>query len=138
MIIGIDPGASTGCAYFSSGKLVQLQTVDPWKIPELLKMSAAKRVIFEDSRLQSHVWITGCNHAATIKMARNLGQVDAWCALIVAVCESLNIPAHGISPKGKGMKMKAEPFAKATGWNGKSNQHERDAAACAWPYRGAK
>ncbi len=71
-------------------------------------------------------------------MARNVGEIDAWCKLIVAICEELGIPAHGISPKGKGAKLNAETFAKATGWKGKSNQHERDAAMVAFAYRGAK
>lgn len=137
MILSLDPGMSTGCAYFKDGKLTTLKTISPWHIPDAIKAPGIKRVIFEDSRLQSHVWITGHNHAATIKMARNLGQVDAWCALIVAVCESLNIPAHGISPKGKGAKMDAVRFAKLTGWDLLSNQHCRDAAAIAWPYRNA-
>lgn len=136
-ILGLDPGASTGVAVYIGGKLEKLATVEPWRIPEVIQAHGASRVVFEDSRLQSHVWITGCNHATTIKMARNLGQVDAWCALIVAVCESLKIPAHGISPKGKGTKMKAEPFNRSTGWVGVTNQHERDAAAVAWPYRSA-
>lgn len=136
-IIGLDPGAHTGVAIYINGVLDKLSTVEPWEVIDVLRHSCADRVVFEDSRLQSHVWISGCNHASTIKMARNIGQVDAWCALIVAVCESLKIPAHGISPKGKGVKMKAEPFNKSTGWLGQSNAHERDAACVAWPYRNA-
>lgn len=54
------------------------------------------------------------------------------------ICAKLEIPAHGISPTRKGAKVDAERFAAITGWEGSSNEHTRDAAMVAWPYRGAK
>jgi len=136
MIIGIDPGQSTGIAYFINGKLDGIGTIAPHEILE--HISGAKRVIFEDSRLTSHVFTTVKSRPAALKMARNVGEIDAWCKLIVAHCERLGIPAHGVSPKGKGAKIDADSFSKLTGWTGRSNAHERDAACIAWPYRGAK
>ena len=136
MIIGIDPGAHTGKATYIDGKLAGLQTILPHQIK--VHISGAKRVIFEDSRLQSHVFTTTKSRPAALKMARNIGEIDAWCKLIVSVCEELGIPAHGVSPKSKGAKLNAEDFARVTGWTGKSNQHERDGAMIAFPYRGAK
>ena len=53
------------------------------------------------------------------------------------IAERLDIPAHSISPLGKGHKMAADQFERITGWSKPSNQHERDAAMVAWPYRGA-
>jgi len=41
-------------------------------------------------------------------MARNVGQVDAWCFLITAICGELGIAAHGVSPAGKGAKVNAK------------------------------
>jgi len=136
MIIGLDPGQSTGIAYFVNGKLDGIGTIAPHEILE--HISGATRVIFEDSRLTSHVFTTVKSRPAALKMARNVGEIDAWCKLIVAHCEHLGIPFHGISPKGKGAKMDADSFNKLTGWTGKSNQHERDGAMVAWQYRGAK
>ena len=49
-----------------------------------------------------------------------------------------SIQAHGISPKGKGAKVNAERFEQVTGWTGASNEHTRDAAMVAYPYRNAK
>lgn len=135
MIIGIDPGANTGIAYFVGGKLDRLQTISPCVIHEVL--TGASRVIFEDSRLISHVFTTTKNRASALKMARNVGEIDAWCKLIVSQCAAKGIPVHGISPKGKGAKLNAEEFEKVTGWDKSSNQHERDAAMCAWAYRRA-
>lgn len=136
MIIGIDPGTNTGKAVFIDGKLTGLMTIAPDEI--LTHIHDAKRVIFEDSRLTNHVFTTVKSRAAALKMARNVGEIDAWCKLIVAHCAHLGIQAHGISPKGKGAKLNSEAFNKLTGWTGKSNQHERDAAMTAWQYRGAK
>ena len=137
-ILGIDPGAHTGVARIEGGQLVSLQTIAPHEIERTLREAAPDRVIFEDSRLQSHIWTRGKSIAATAKMARNVGQVDAWCSLITAVCGELGIPAHGISPLGKGQKMAADQFERITGWTGRSNQHERDGAMVAWPYRNSK
>lgn len=137
-LIGIDPGANTGIAVYKDGKLCELYTVAPWNIAAFIVSINPARVIYEDSRLTSPVWSRGTSAAARIKIARSVGQVDAWCSLIVAVCGELGIPAHGISPKGKGAKLDAAQFAHMTGWAGRCNQHERDAAMVAWPYRSAK
>ena len=137
-ILGIDPGAHTGIAVYRGGTLAELHTVQPVHIAAHIAAIKPARVIFEDSRLQSHTWTTAASRGAAAKMARNVGQIDAWCSLIVAICEHHGIPALGISPLGKGAKLDAEQFAKLTGWEGASNQHTRDAAAVAWQDRGAK
>lgn len=137
-IIGIDPGVNTGLAFISNGMLIDLAAIHPLDIVENLKDFSPARVVFEDSRLTSPVWGRGTSAAARIKIARNVGQVDMVCGLIVTACERLGIPAHGISPKGKGAKLNAAQFKEVTGWTGKSNQHERDACMVAWTYRGAK
>jgi hypothetical protein len=139
-VIGIDPGVSTGVAYFEDGKLRRLDTIAPWDIPTMLRGRAGEplRVVFEDSRLQSHTWTKAASRAAAAKMARNVGEIDAWCKLILGTCDWLQIPAHGISPAGKGAKVDAAAFGRITGWTDTSNQHERDAAMVAWQYRGAR
>ncbi|MNS80495.1 hypothetical protein D3C72_1141760 [compost metagenome] len=140
MILGIDPGANTGVAEFVSGQLTSLDTIEPHELERLLRAKRPGRVVFEDSRLQSHAWNarTKASKGSALATARSLGQVDAWCRLIVAICAELGITAHGISPKKKGKKLDAQQFAKVTGWTAKSNEHCRDAAMVAWPYRGAR
>jgi hypothetical protein len=135
IILGIDPGQKTGLAIYLDGKLFSLETIAPVDITNFIKNSGANRIIFEDSRLQSVVWSRGTNAAAASKIARNVGQIDAWCSLIVAACEQEKIMCRGVSPKGKGEKMNADRFEAFTGWTESSNQHERDAAMVAWPYR---
>lgn len=135
IVLGIDPGANTGFAVFEDGKLVGLQTGSPWDMAGLIRAMKPDRVVFEDSRLQSNVWSAVGSKAAACKIARNVGQIDAWCSYILAVCEQARVPVLSISPKGKGKKVGAEEFERITGWSGSSNQHNRDAAMVAWPYR---
>ena len=137
VILGIDPGANTGLAIYRDGSLVALRTIAPVELEAEIVALWPIRIIFEDSRLQSHTWTKAASRAAAAKMARSVGQVDAWCSLIVAICAKHGIPAHGISPLGKGGKLNAEAFEKATGWTASGNEHNRDAAMVAWPYRRA-
>ncbi len=144
LILGMDPGASTGVAHFLDGQLVRLDTITPVEIERTIREVMPARVIFEDSRLQSHLFSVHkpgtpkLSIPKQLKIARNVGQIDGWCSLITEVCAELGIDAHGISPAGKGVKRGPENFAVYTGWAHSSNQHERDAAMVAWPYRGAR
>jgi hypothetical protein len=130
MLIGLDPGSFTGVAIFENKKLTRLMTWTPLQLITLLPSLSVDRVIFEDSRLISPVWGRGTTSAAKLKIARNVGQVDAICNLICSLCNEMKVSAHGISPKHKGRKLDTETFNKITGWTKKSNQHERDAAMC--------
>lgn len=136
-ILGMDPGASTGLACYEDGVLAWLRTIEPHAIAHFLRDQMPARVVFEDSRLEKRAWHarTKKDYGAALATARSLGQVDAWCSLITSICADLGIPAHGISPTAKGAKLDAAAFALVTRWAGRSNQHERDAAMVAWPYR---
>lgn len=137
MIVGIDPGQKTGVAIYRDGVLVELRTIAPVEIQRELGALSPGLVVFEDSRLQSHTWTSGASRAAAAKMARNVGQIDAWCQLIEAHCRGMGIDARGVSPRDKGGKVGAAQFKCMTGWNGPSNEHTRDAAMVALPFRRA-
>lgn len=106
LILGMDPGASTGVAHFLDGQLVRLDTITPVEIERTIREVMPARVIFEDSRLETRAWNarTKGAYGAALATARSLGQVDAWCRLITEVCAELGIPAHGVSPTAKGAK----------------------------------
>ena len=135
MVIGIDPGQHTGMAVFESGRLVSIHTETPLGMLNRLRAMCPHHVVFEDSRLQSHAWTQVKSRPAALKMARNVGEIDGQCKLIVAVCEEIRASALGISPKNKGAKMDHDSFCELTGWDKQTNQHGRDAAMVAWPYR---
>ena len=134
-VIGIDAGLNTGVAEYEDGKLTAVATIHPTRISAMLENVAPDLVVYEDSRLQSHVWTRVKSPAAAAKMARNVGMVDAWCLLIETECARLGIKCIGISPKDKGAKLNAEQFRAVTGWDKQTNEHERDAAMCAWSWR---
>lgn len=134
-VIGLDPGMNTGVARYAGGVLEALETVLPWGLRCLLTAHAPTLVVFEDSRQQSHTWTRSSSRAASLKMARNVGEIDAWCKLIEAECSALGIKCIGVSPSGKGAKLDAAAFNRLTWWAGASNQHTRDAGAVAWRYR---
>lgn len=135
LVIGIDPGVNTGVALYANGKLLSLQTIEPIDIQDCIKRSYADLIVFEDSRLQSAVWVPSKNKAVANNIARKIGQVDALCSLIEDTCNRWEIKFMRVSPKAKGGKMNAEDFNELTGWTHRSNQHERDAAMVAWQLR---
>jgi len=134
-VLGIDPGVNTGTALYVNGKLLSLQTIQPIDIQDCIKRSFSDLIVFEDSRLQSAVWVPSKNKAVANNIARKIGQVDALCFLIEETCNRWEIKFMRVSPKAKGSKMNAEDFNKLTGYTARSNQHERDAAMVAWQLR---
>lgn len=134
-VIGLDPGVNTGVALYVNGKLVSLRTIQPIDIQDCIKESFSELIVFEDSRLQSAVWVPSKNKAVANNIARKIGQVDALCSLIEETCSRYDIKFMRVSPKAKGGKMNAEDFNGLTGWSARSNQHERDAAMVAWQLR---
>lgn len=134
-IIGIDPGIQTGIACFEDGEILYLATLSPMECIDGIQTIQPDMICFEDSRLQSVVFKRGVNSHALLKIARDVGSIDAQCRLLVELCGQLGIAYHGVSPKAKGSKLDAKQFEAKTGWTGRSNQHERDAAMVAWPYR---
>ena len=142
-VIGIDPGAKSGFARYVDGQLVELVTCAPHT---LLPFIAARvhdaapapvLLVFEDSRLQSYCWNARAagGTGAALRAARNLGQVDGICQMLEGWCGAFGVPYAPVSPKGKGSKMDAAAFKHLTGCHRRLNQHERDAALVAWPYR---
>ena len=125
-LLGIDPGLNTGVAYFVDGELRDLTTIKPWDMETELTLREPDYLFFEDSRMQGMFRMLG---------ARQVGETDAWCRMLVALCERCDIDSIGVSPKQKGRKLNAAEFRELTGWTGQTNQHERDAVMVAWPYR---
>ncbi len=138
IVIGIDPGENIGIAIYCDGKLAMLETYDPPKFYRRIISckSTADLIVMEDSRKIKRIFTAiGRDIPATQNITRAVGSVDARCADIVGLYALHGIKVTSISPKGKGSKLKAAKFNALTGWERGSNQHERDAAMLAWPYR---
>lgn len=140
MLIGIDPGQKSGMAIYINGRLDYLLTYSPTEILRAIEdMGEASDhlsllVIYEDSR-QQPIFSRGTNARAAGRIARSVGMIDGQCRDIEATCKRIGIECIGISPKAKGKKLNAQQFNLMTGWAGRTNSHERDAAQVAWPYR---
>ncbi|MBL4781769.1 MAG: hypothetical protein JKX92_05960 [Porticoccaceae bacterium] len=136
LLLGIDPGVATGVAFYREGTLTALQTIAPEDFAALLQRERPQQVVLEDSRLQSAVFVKpGLSRQAMLKVARNVGMIDGMCRDFTIACELADIPCTGISPRQKGGKLKAPYFAQITGYSKRCNQHERDAAMVARPFR---
>lgn len=135
IVMGIDPGVHTGVAIYRDARLTALDTFTPYVMPEIFETFHPGLVVFEDSRKQSVLWHAAPNKAAVAKIARNVGEIDAWCKLIEALCAARGTTVIGLSPKEKGAKKDAETFARITGWQSRTNEHERDAGMLAWAFR---
>jgi hypothetical protein len=137
VIIGIDPGTTNGVAVYKAGKLGTLSSFSVIDLVDWLKQTLTQDclVIIEDSRLQSFMFSSAKQpRAQALKIARNVGMVDQVCKMIEDTCDC-RCPVMRISPKLKGAKIDAKEFKSVTGWSDASNQHTRDAAMVAYPYR---
>ena len=136
MILGIDPGTVCGMANFEEGELTQLWSCSSVQMLMYVDRANLKHVVIEDSRLQTVVWnASGKNRAPAMKVARSVGSVDRICGQIEEICVARDIPLLMLSPRDKGSKVRAEAFREITGWQERTNEHQRDACMVCWPYR---
>lgn len=138
-LLALDPGVNTGLAVFWDGKLVSLDTVTPYGLIEYLHeyLAGYDLLAIEDSRCQSALFSTKNEkvQAKALKIARDVGRIDALCALVSEACRAKGVAHVAISPLSKGAKLNAAEFKAVTGWEGKSNAHERDSAMVGWLFR---
>src|SRR5574343_523173 len=137
LVIGIDPGVTTGLAIAIDGILKEIQSLNSYQTIEYLQKHKdyIKMVIIEDSSKQSHIWNTKKMNKGTFgRRARNTGSVDGVVRVFKEACEALEIECRLISPLKKGAKWeKHEDFLKYfPSWKNKTNQHTRDAVKCLW------
>jgi hypothetical protein len=146
VIISIDPGVMSGWAEFRDGKLTELNTYSPREL--VLGLEFAIRewvepphiVVIEESRMQTHIWqenARNCSRQKAMSIARDVGRLDGFCGIIQEICETYKVLLMQLSPKQKGKKLNDEEFKFYTGWQGRTNQHVRDAAMTGWRYRNA-
>jgi hypothetical protein len=144
LILGIDAGKKTGVALYNTDdqELEELTTIEGWAIyatlMDFINREELQAVVFEDSRKQSHIFNKGNKlfNKTLAKRGRSVGSIDAHCEIIEKTCNKYNIPCYGLSPKEKGQKWKHDKRDLRNGcfldyfpyWEGKTNEHERDAA----------
>src|SRR5690606_10499143 len=126
--IGIDTGVNTGIAVWRDG---ELQCVESMTITKAMRKILTRyphkytRLYIEDAR--KWIGFNGKTKAtdARVQGARSVkrdGKIwEDW-------CKEHDYEVVFVKPMGKGLKKSAEEFKRITKWEGKTNEHSRDAA----------
>ena len=127
VVIGIDPGVNTGVAVADGGKLVSVGCMAAVNAEELVLQTMIDNggklfVRFEDARMRQ--WFGSKGREAL----QGAGSIKRDCARWQEFLEHHNIPHARIAPKANRTKLTADQFKRITGWQGRTNEHGRDAA----------
>ena len=151
-VLGIDPGQTTGLAGFvpaggrrqrgrlafvtSAGPLGTVRQLEAWAEAGLLLA-----VYVEDATaLPLYARHRGAGRGERDRIARSVGRVDAWTDLYLNTCAALRtadgapVPAVSVEPV-RAAKWTADVLRRVTGYDGRTNQHGRDAARIVWGRR---
>ena len=134
LVIGIDPGKTTGVALLDKkkGELLELKSMTFWSAMNYCILSSAATVIVEVPETRA-VWSGGnATGKAKIKVATNVGGTIREAELMVEGLELAGKKVIRVHPIGK---LDAEQFNRMTGWTGSSNEHTRDAGRMAFQWR---
>jgi len=138
--VGIDPDLkASGVAVVIGGKLVSINNI---RFPDLIEFltgvgdKADMLVKLENPEANKGLFAahSNKNKAVSIRVATNVGQVMAVARLLHEMLVHHGYAVKLVSPlKGAAKKCKddAEYFKKITGWQGRSNADQRDAAMIA-------
>jgi predicted RNase H-like nuclease (RuvC/YqgF family) len=129
-IIGIDPGVNTGIAIWQPKKK-WLSVVDcsiavlaENRIYTFAFCSEEKTLVrFEDARLRT--WFGKEKGRDQLQGA---GSIKRDCQRWEEFLTHYEIPFEEVAPRNNRTKMSADEFKRLTGWEGKTNEHGRDAA----------
>lgn len=139
--IGLDPGRSTGFAVWD-GRRRAFRDVATLPLHEALRRiheilnedPDELTVVFEDARLRK--WFPREKNASDYRgKLMGAGSVKKDCAIIEDFCKDYGIPYEHPGPRVHMTKWDAEPFARTTGYKGRTSEHGRDAALLVWGKR---
>jgi len=127
--IGIDTGVNTGIAVWDSG-IKEFISVESQMIHEAMQTTqrwfsvlnpTKTKVRVEDARQRKY--ITGGR-----EKLQGAGSVKRDAKIWEDFLTDYDIPYEMVAPKNNITKLSAETFKKMTGWQGRTNEHGRDAA----------
>ncbi len=147
LVVGVDPGTSTGLAVYDpaapgvsalgpAGALVACGSLDFWKATAQLHRTAGtvRAVVVEDPRtLGLYARYRTLSQAQRDRAARSVGQIDRDVSLWVDLCRRLGVRCVCVPPARRA-KWAAADLAAVTGWTSPTNEHARDAARLAWEW----
>ena len=129
----IDPGVHTGFAVWQGGRLVRCETGRACQVERAILeyAPASAHVLFEDARLRT--WFGSKGREAL----QGAGSIKRDCSRWQEWLEHHGYSYTAMPPQKGGTKWPPELFARLTGWEGRTSEHARDAAALGWRW-GAK
>jgi len=125
ILLGLDPGVHTGFAMSENGVLVHVTTVKAVLAENMVEHHAKGKdavVYFEDARLRT--WFGSKGREAL----QGAGSIKRDCHRWEEWLEFHGIKYVKVAPKSNKTKLTAEQFKRITGWQRKTNEHNRDAA----------
>lgn len=135
LIIGIDPDLEkSGVAVLKDGSL-RLDNMRFYDLTQYFEVNKdqIKKVVIEagwlnkKSNLHSRY---GQSKRAGERIAKNVGENHATGKLLVEMAESLGLAVVLVKPTKS--KKNSEEFNRITGWQGRTNQEQRDAGLLIW------
>jgi hypothetical protein len=129
IIIGLDPGVQTGWATAdpATQKLLEVATLKIHVAMKRIEVMKPSLVIFEDARKRK--WGFGDRDSNTDKYGagarEGVGSVKRDSKIWMEYLDDLGVPYYGPAPKGT--KVGALYFKAATGYQGRTSKHGRDA-----------
>lgn len=124
LFVGIDAGVTTGFAIWDGQKLElhSLNIIEAMeKARQLFTIEPTTAFYLEDARLRK--WFAGKGKEAL----QGAGSIKRDCQIWETFFDYHRIRVHLVAPKNNLTKLSAEQFKKITGYQGRSNEHTRDA-----------
>ena len=135
IIIGIDTGTNTGIAVSNKPerKFLQILSLPIHRAMELVlkyhqQHGAALFVRFEDARLRK--WLKD----KSPESLQGAGSIKRDCTIWDDFLKDHGVHYASIGPRAGLTKIPADKFSLITGWEGKTNNHARDAAMLVYGY----
>ncbi|HDG9822202.1 TPA: hypothetical protein PGG10_001177 [Acinetobacter nosocomialis] len=140
IIIGIDPDLEkSGVAIL--GNDLQLKNLTFPETVELFRneQDSIKKVVIEAGwKNKKANFRVGGGHSRQVneQIARRIGMNHATGILLAEIAQALGLAVLLVKPTKS--KLNAEQFNKITGWQGRTNQEQRDAGMLIWGMNGKK
>ena len=141
--IGIDTGVNTGVAVWDSGRhtFLLVQTMKIHKAMEVVEqymeeayMNGERLMVrVEDARTRT--WYG--SHSAKEDRARlqGAGSVKRDATIWEDYLTDLGVSFQMVAPKNNATKITSDSFRRLTGWEGRTNEHSRDASMLVFGFR---
>ena len=127
--IGIDTGVNTGVAVWKDGELLAVESMTITQAMRFIQDFDNKRGIVKLYIEDARKWI-GFHGKTKATQARlqGAGSVKRDAKIWEDWCKENGYEVVFVKPMGKGLKKSADEFKRITGWQGRTNEHARDAA----------